>query len=84
MPLRPYALSLAVGLLAGAAYGVIGVQSPAPPVIALIGLAGILIGEALVSWLRNRVSAKDAVQDCLHAKEFSPADSETFPNSRSP
>ena len=38
-------LSLGAGTLAGMVYGLLGVKSPAPPVIALIGLAGILLGE---------------------------------------
>ena len=43
-----YLLSLGAGLLAGVLYSLIGVRSPAPPVVALVGLAGILIGEQLV------------------------------------
>jgi XapX domain-containing protein len=43
-----YLISLAAGLLAGAIYGLIGVRSPAPPVVALIGLLGMLIGEQAV------------------------------------
>ncbi|ODU69494.1 MAG: hypothetical protein ABT11_12100 [Novosphingobium sp. SCN 66-18] len=38
-------LSLGAGTLAGMVYGLLGVKSPAPPVIALVGLAGILLGE---------------------------------------
>ena len=43
-----YLISLAAGLLVGVIYGVLNVRSPAPPVIALIGLLGILIGEQMV------------------------------------
>lgn len=39
--------SLGVGLLAGMIYSVVRVRSPAPPAIALIGLLGILAGEAI-------------------------------------
>ena len=45
---RSYLIALAVGLLVGAIYGTLNVRSPAPPVIALIGLLGILIGEQIV------------------------------------
>jgi XapX domain-containing protein len=45
---KPYLLSLAAGLLVGIVYSLISVRSPAPPVIALIGLLGILIGEQVV------------------------------------
>jgi len=46
--MKLYLISLAVGILVGAIYGLLNVRSPAPPVIALVGLAGILIGEQLV------------------------------------
>jgi len=45
-------LSLVVGLLAGALYGLLSVRSPAPPLIALVGLAGMVAGEALVIWMK--------------------------------
>jgi XapX domain-containing protein len=48
-----YALSLLVGLGVGAAYGLLGLRSPAPPIIALLGLLGMLAGEAAVGWLRG-------------------------------
>ncbi|MDO9367776.1 MAG: XapX domain-containing protein [Sphingopyxis sp.] len=41
-------ISLGAGLLVGLIYSLLGVRSPAPPVIALVGLAGILLGEQLV------------------------------------
>ena len=40
-----YLVSLGAGLLAGLLYSLLGVRSPAPPTIALIGLLGILLGE---------------------------------------
>ncbi len=43
--MKAYVLSLCVGVLVGAIYGVLGVRSPAPPVIALLGLLGMLLGE---------------------------------------
>jgi XapX domain-containing protein len=42
---KAYAISLAVGLLVGAFYSTINVRSPAPPLIALAGLLGMVIGE---------------------------------------
>ena len=41
----PYLVALGAGLLAGLLYSLLGVRSPAPPAIALIGLLGILLGE---------------------------------------
>lgn len=43
--MKPYLISLAVGLGVGLLYSVLGVRSPAPPGIALLGLLGMLIGE---------------------------------------
>jgi len=44
---RPYLIAVAVGVLVGAIYGLLNVRSPAPPVIALVGLLGILLGEQI-------------------------------------
>ncbi len=38
-------ISFVAGLLVGVAYGVIRVKSPAPPIIALVGLLGMVLGE---------------------------------------
>jgi XapX domain-containing protein len=65
--MKIYLISFAVGILVGVLYGVLNVRSPAPPVVALIGLLGILLGEqvpplvkhlqrstpASVSWLQQ-------------------------------
>lgn len=46
--LKSYVISLTVGLLAGVIYALLNVNSPAPPVIALLGLFGMLVGEQLI------------------------------------
>lgn len=46
--MKPYLVSLAAGLLVGFVYSLLGVRSPAPPTIALVGLLGILLGEQVV------------------------------------
>ena len=43
--MKPYLLSIGVGLLVGVIYSLLGVRSPAPPAIALLGLLGMLLGE---------------------------------------
>ena len=48
--MKPYLVSLAVGLLAGLLYAVLKVKSPAPPTIALVGLLGMLIGEQAIGY----------------------------------
>jgi XapX domain-containing protein len=46
--MKPYLIALAAGLLVGVIYGMLSIRSPAPPVIALVGLLGILLGEQAV------------------------------------
>jgi XapX domain-containing protein len=55
--MKIYVLSLSVGLLVGVIYGLLNVRSPAPPVIALIGLLGILVGEQIVPIAKRLVSS---------------------------
>lgn len=50
-----YLVSLGAGLLAGVLYGLIGVRSPAPPAIALIGLLGMLLGEQAVPLVKHLI-----------------------------
>lgn len=45
--MKVYLVALAAGLLVGVIYGLLNVRSPAPPVIALVGLLGILLGEQI-------------------------------------
>jgi len=47
-------ISFVVGLLVGVVYGVIRVKSPAPPVVALLGLLGMVIGEQAGEWLLTK------------------------------
>lgn len=54
--MKLYVISLAVGLLVGVIYGLLNVRSPAPPVIALIGLLGILIGEQIVPYAKGALA----------------------------
>ncbi len=46
--MEPYILSLLAGLLAGVIYSAIRVRSPAPPIVALVGLLGMVIGVQLI------------------------------------
>lgn len=67
MSLNPYLLSIIVGLGIGILYGLLNVRSPAPPIIALLGLLGMLAGEAAVQWFRGH---QDVVAKSLHQKSF--------------
>lgn len=57
--MKIYVLSLAVGLMVGVIYGLLNVRSPAPPIIALIGLLGILTGEQIPP-LAKRLSSNQS------------------------
>jgi XapX domain-containing protein len=65
-----YAVSLSAGVLVGIFYGCIGVRSPAPPVVALVGLFGILLGEQVVPLTKrllagHRVDVTWVRSDCV-------------------
>ena len=47
-------ISFVVGLLVGVAYGVIRVKSPAPPIVALLGLLGMVLGEQAGGWFLTK------------------------------
>ena len=51
--MRVYLLSLGAGLLVGIVYSMLNVRSPAPPVVALVGLLGLLIGEQIIPVARQ-------------------------------
>ena len=64
--MKPYLVSLAAGILVGALYALMRVRSPAPPVVALAGLLGILIGEQGVGMARAMLAPPAAT---THATE---------------
>ncbi|NOW47410.1 XapX domain-containing protein [Novosphingobium sp. SG751A] len=57
--MKLYLLSLGAGLLVGVVYSLLGVRSPAPPIIALVGLLGILAGEQVVPIARRALQGQD-------------------------
>jgi XapX domain-containing protein len=64
-------LSFFVGLGVGALYGLIRVKSPAPPIVALLGLLGMVLGEQLGGWMLTRnVSLPHAASVCLVGKHW--------------
>jgi XapX domain-containing protein len=46
--MKLYIFSLGAGVLVGVIYSLLSVRSPAPPLVALLGLLGMLIGEQLI------------------------------------
>jgi len=64
-------ISFAVGLVVGVLYGVIRVKSPAPPIVALLGLLGMVLGEQFGGWvLAKNVNLKQAASVCLVSKHW--------------
>jgi XapX domain-containing protein len=56
-----YLVSLLMGLAVGAAYGLFQVRSPAPPMIALVGLFGMVLGQQMIDMAKSHlVSAAHA------------------------
>ncbi|HXJ44654.1 MAG TPA: DUF1427 family protein [Bryobacteraceae bacterium] len=51
-------ISFLVGLVVGAIYAVLRVRSPAPPLIALAGLLGMVWGEQLVQKMLARKASE--------------------------
>jgi len=80
--------SFAVGVGVGALYGLIRVKSPAPPIVALLGLLGMVLGEQLGTWLQTKkVDVSRAASACLVGERWdgkrppgnaSPSPSERF------
>jgi len=50
-----YVWSLGAGVLIGVVYSVIRVRSPAPPLVALVGLLGMLIGAGAIPPLKQLI-----------------------------
>ena len=63
--MRTHLISLGAGLLVGIIYSLINVRSPAPPVVALVGLLGILVGEQIPPMVRSLWQKEPVVQSWL-------------------
>jgi XapX domain-containing protein len=66
--MKVYILSLGAGLLVGAIYSLLNVRSPAPPLVALVGLLGILAGEQIIPVARQLVAGQGLAVAWLQAK----------------
>ena len=62
--MKLYFISLGAGLLVGVIYSLLEVRSPAPPVVALIGLFGMLIGEQVIPVGRQLLAGRAFVSAC--------------------
>jgi XapX domain-containing protein len=51
-----YLVSLLMGLAVGVVYGLVQVRSPAPPLIALVGLLGMVLGEQAIDMTKHHLA----------------------------
>lgn len=64
--MKVYLLSLGAGVLIGVIYAMMSVRSPAPPVVALLGLLGILVGEQMVPLAKRWMSGEPVSVSWCH------------------
>ena len=64
-------LSFVVGLGVGILYGLIRVKSPAPPIVALVGLLGMVLGEQIGIWVQTKkLDIERAASVCLVGERY--------------
>ena len=64
-------ISFVVGLAVGVLYGLIRVKSPAPPIVALLGLLGMVLGEQLGIWVHTKnINVSHAASVCLVGESY--------------
>jgi XapX domain-containing protein len=64
-------LSFIVSLGVGVLYGLIRVKSPAPPIVALLGLLGMVLGEQFGTWIhRKKLDVSRAASVCLVGEPY--------------
>jgi XapX domain-containing protein len=68
--MRQSVISLILGLAVGVLYGLLRVRSPAPPLVALVGLLGMLAGERAASLVRARFEPSAAQASPSKAPPF--------------
>jgi XapX domain-containing protein len=64
-------ISFVAGLFVGVLYGLIRVKSPAPPIIALLGLLGMVVGEQAGAWvIARRAATAHTASACFMGKRW--------------
>ena len=66
--MKLYIVSLGAGILVGIIYALLQVRSPAPPVVALIGLLGMLVGEQVVPPIKRLLAGEPVTAAWFHAE----------------
>ena len=71
MTIKGLFLSFVVGVGVGVIYGLLRVKSPAPPIIALLGLLGMVVGEQLGVWIQTKkIDVARAASVCLVGERY--------------
>ena len=71
MEMKILFISFVVGLGVGVLYGLIRVKSPAPPIVALLGLLGMVLGEQLGTWIQTKkLDVPRAAAVCLVGESY--------------
>lgn len=66
--MKLYLVSLGAGILVGIIYALMQVRSPAPPVVALVGLLGMLIGEQVVPPVKRLLAGEPVTIAWFHSE----------------
>jgi XapX domain-containing protein len=66
--MKIYLVSLGAGVLVGVIYSLLNVRSPAPPLIALVGLLGILCGEQIIPVGKHVLAGSHLLGACHEAQ----------------
>ncbi|NRB56742.1 MAG: XapX domain-containing protein [Salinicola sp.] len=68
--MKLYLLSIGAGVLVGILYSLLQVRSPAPPIVALLGLLGMLCGEQVIP-VAKHVLAGTSLASAWHRSDCS-------------
>ncbi|MFM0631134.1 DUF1427 family protein [Paraburkholderia xenovorans] len=74
-----YIISLGVGFGIGLLYWLLKVQSPAPPLIALAGLLGMVLGEHAIPVVKAQLFAQTATVQVADARQGASAQKPATP-----
>jgi XapX domain-containing protein len=66
--MKIYLVSIGAGILVGVIYSLLNVRSPAPPLVALVGLLGILVGEQIIPVGKHMLAGSALVGACREAR----------------
>jgi XapX domain-containing protein len=69
--MKMHLLSLGAGILVGLIYSLLNIRPPAPPLVALTGLLGILLGEQIIPLARQMLAGSTLAVAWHEAKSAS-------------